>query len=89
MELAEAEDFAKTIIDARLQGFQDLSERRDDLISNACKAAVKANTNISEAEALQLLKNMDVCENPYSCPHGRPTIVQVSLSDMERLFKRK
>ena len=89
MELAEAEDFAKTIIDARLQGFQDLSERRDDLISNACKAAVKANTNISEAEALQLLKNMDACENPYSCPHGRPTIVQVSLSDMERLFKRK
>lgn len=89
MELGEAEDFVKNIIDARLHGFKDLSAKRDDLISNACKAAVKANTNISEVEALQLLESMDACENPYSCPHGRPTIVQVSLSDMEKLFMRK
>ncbi|NMA93313.1 MAG: DNA mismatch repair endonuclease MutL [Clostridiales bacterium] len=89
MELGEAEDFAKNIIEARFSGLQELSSKREDLISNACKTAVKANTSISEAEALQLLESMDACENPYSCPHGRPTIVQLSLSDMERLFKRK
>ncbi len=89
MELDEAEDFVKNILDASFPESRQISLKRNELISNACKAAVKANTNISKTEALQLLQSLDSCENPYSCPHGRPTIVQLSLSDMEKLFKRK
>jgi len=36
----------------------------------------------------ELLKDLGTCENPYSCPHGRPTIIGLSVSELERKFKR-
>lgn len=55
----------------------------------ACKAAVKGNTKISSAEMKELLKKMMELENPYNCPHGRPTMIAVTKDDLEKKFKRQ
>ncbi len=54
----------------------------------ACKLAIKANENITELEMEQLIQDLRNCENPYNCPHGRPTIIFYSNYDLEKLFKR-
>lgn len=54
----------------------------------ACKSAVKGNTRISREEAEKLIDELLTLENPYHCPHGRPTIFTISKYEMERKFKR-
>lgn len=54
----------------------------------ACKAAVKGNMRISQAEMESLLDELLTLENPYNCPHGRPTIISMSKQELERKFKR-
>ena len=54
----------------------------------ACKASIKANTNITMEEMENLINDLRHCENPFNCPHGRPTTVYYSSSDLEKLFKR-
>lgn len=57
-------------------------------ITLACKMSVKANTNISYQEQEDLIKRLFKCEFPYTCPHGRPTIVEYKKYELEKLFKR-
>ncbi len=57
-------------------------------ITLACKMSIKANYRISPSEQEELLKELVVCDNPYNCPHGRPTIIKFSIYDLERMFKR-
>ena len=54
----------------------------------ACKMSVKANTSISYQEQEELLNRLFKCEFPYTCPHGRPTIIKYPLYELEKLFKR-
>lgn len=54
----------------------------------ACKAAVKGNMRISQAEMESLLDELLTLENPYNCPHGRPTMISMSKQELERKFKR-
>ncbi|MFZ5590328.1 MAG: DNA mismatch repair endonuclease MutL [Bacillota bacterium] len=54
----------------------------------ACKAAAKAGKVLAEAEARELLAELGQTENPYQCPHGRPTILKKSLQDIAAHFKR-
>ncbi len=62
---------------------------RDSLAKSiACKAAVKANEKLSRREMLDLINNLFACQVPYFCPHGRPLIVKMTLSDFEKKFKR-
>lgn len=56
--------------------------------SLACKHSLKANHYISEREATALLEDLRQCEKPYTCPHGRPIIVKISIGQIERLFNR-
>ena len=56
--------------------------------SLSCKAAVKANHTFSTIEASELIKELLTLDNPYHCPHGRPVIVSMSQSELERKFKR-
>ena len=56
--------------------------------SMACKAAVKGNTRLSEREADQMITELLSLENPYNCPHGRPTILSMSRSEIEKKFHR-
>lgn len=54
----------------------------------ACKAAVKGNTRLSVPEADALIDELLTLENPYNCPHGRPTIISMSEKELEKKFKR-
>ena len=54
----------------------------------ACKMSIKANTNITLEEMEILIKDLRNCENPFNCPHGRPTVVYYSKQDLEKMFKR-
>lgn len=60
----------------------------DRIATMSCKAAVKGNNELSFAEADQLIDELLKLENPYNCPHGRPTIVAISKYEMEKKFKR-
>ena len=60
----------------------------EKIASMSCKAAVKGNHIMSRAEAEALIDELLTLENPYNCPHGRPTIVTIQKSEMERKFKR-
>ena len=57
-------------------------------ITLACKMSIKANDYISLEEAEKLLEKLLLCKNPYTCPHGRPTIINYSYYELEKLFKR-
>lgn len=54
----------------------------------ACKMSVKANTNISYTEEEELINRLFKCEFPYTCPHGRPTIIKYPIYELEKMFKR-
>ncbi len=56
---------------------------------SACKAAVKANDKLTVEEAVALLKQLTLCEQPFTCPHGRPTILNISTKEIERRFGRR
>ena len=54
----------------------------------ACKMSIKANDYLDLDTAKILLDNLRRTDNPFTCPHGRPTIITYSNYDLERLFKR-
>ncbi len=60
----------------------------DKIASRSCKAAVKGNSRLSEKEAEHLISELLELENPYHCPHGRPTIIRMSRRELEKKFKR-
>lgn len=60
----------------------------EKLATMACKSAVKGNSRLSFAEANALIQELLSLENPYNCPHGRPTIISMSKYELEKKFKR-
>jgi DNA mismatch repair protein MutL len=62
--------------------------KKDAVATMACKAAVKANDKLSHSEAEALVKELLELENPFTCPHGRPTIVEMTKREWEKKFKR-
>lgn len=54
----------------------------------ACKMSVKGNEAITLEQAEELLSDLVLCDNPYNCPHGRPTIITFTKYELERMFKR-
>ncbi len=86
MDISEAEDFLNVF-------FEDSSGRlqmkQNEIISKSCKAAVKAHDRLSQTEVKKLFEDLDECENPFSCPHGRPIFVRFSEYETDRMFKRK
>jgi DNA mismatch repair protein MutL len=65
--------------------FQVIEEK---IASMSCKAAVKGNNRLSTLEAEKLIDELLTLENPYNCPHGRPTIISMSKTELEKKFKR-
>lgn len=63
-------------------------EIADRIATMACKAAVKGNMHLSVNEADALIDELLSLDNPYNCPHGRPTIISYSKAEIEKLFKR-
>ena len=66
----------------------DMSVYIHRVATEACKAAVKGGETLSAEEAASLLEELMDCQDPYHCPHGRPTIIYFSRTDLERRFKR-
>jgi DNA mismatch repair protein MutL len=85
----EAEDFT-AMLDLLQDGSMDAA--RDILLDKmammACKAAVKGNHAMTEDEARSLFTQLFASENPYNCPHGRPTVISMSQYEIEKKFKR-
>lgn len=60
----------------------------EKLSTMACKAAIKGNTEITTMEADTLIDELLTLDNPYNCPHGRPTMISLTKTEIERKFKR-
>ena len=60
----------------------------DRIATMSCKAAVKGNNTLSVSEAKALISEMFTLEDPFNCPHGRPTVISISKYEMEKHFKR-
>ncbi len=85
------EETIRKIIDIIIEK-QDFSF--DDFIwrvaaTTACRMSVMANTYISLEDQEWILENIRYCENPFTCPHGRPTIITYTRYELEKLFKRQ
>jgi len=74
------------LVEERLHGSPE--QLMEKVASMSCKAAVKGNHNLSEAEARALISQMLELENPYHCPHGRPTTITMTKTEIEKKFKR-
>ena len=61
----------------------------DVIAKTVCRYAVKANDQLHSAEIGHLVKDLLACELPYCCPHGRPTMIQIGYSELEKKFGRK
>lgn len=93
---APVELFGSTIKDMFLEMLDELSvagigrakSTEDRIATMACKAAVKGNTSMSTQEMEALLDELLTLENPYFCPHGRPTIISFTKQELEKKFKR-
>lgn len=89
MNMEEAEIFARNVIEDTDENADVRNQVAiDKLITKSCKSAVKANDYLTDEEVSSLLNTLRNCKNPYSCPHGRPTIIKFSKYEMERMFKR-
>lgn len=66
----------------------DVHVIEERIATMSCKAAVKGNNRLSEAEARVLIDELLTLDNPYNCPHGRPTVITLSKYEMEKKFKR-
>ena len=60
----------------------------EKIASMSCKAAVKGNQKLSRQEIEALIADLLTLDNPYHCPHGRPTIISMSKYELEKKFKR-
>ncbi|MBQ8590372.1 MAG: hypothetical protein IJ486_07980 [Firmicutes bacterium] len=89
MEQSEAADFLDYFFDNIEEGFRVKDQKRiDQIIMRSCKQAVKANDVLKPEEITGLLRQLSTMENPFSCPHGRPTFIKFSKYEIEKMFKR-
>lgn len=80
------QEMTEWVLSERKIDLSKLREQASTLCS--CKASIKANQRLTEAEAQALLNRLAACHQPYTCPHGRPIVVSFSSYDLEKLFKR-
>lgn len=79
-------DLLNTVMDKNISNVYDA--KIEKIISMSCKKAVKANDRLNFVEAKQLIEQLLNIENPFNCPHGRPTIIKMTKYEIEKMFKR-
>ncbi len=92
LEVDEPLALVREIIDALQAAGAGASRLRlgEDMIAKTvCRHAVKANDRLRERELVKLVEDLLACELPYCCPHGRPTMIQMSYGELERKFGRR
>ena len=71
------------------QKISDLADvKAENIIRMSCRSAIKAHDQLSDKECHELIHSLLSLENPFTCPHGRPTVVALTQSDIEKMFKR-
>lgn len=90
LHLDDTEDFIlKTLSLMQEDKTYSIQKYRDNIAASiACKASIKANAALTREEIDTMMMKLGKCENPYTCPHGRPTIVKFTTLELEKLFKR-
>jgi DNA mismatch repair protein MutL len=71
------------------QGTSRVRLGEDVIAKTVCRHAIKANDGLRAAEIDQLIRDLLACDLPYCCPHGRPTMIQIGYSELEKKFGRK
>ena len=84
----ESEKFILQIIDNIDDIKNNYELKGEKFASMACKAAIKANDKIHSLEIDSLINQLSMCKNPFTCPHGRPIIVEITKKEIEKMFKR-
>lgn len=86
----QGEQFMYEIIELLQENknLENYEEFIDKVATKACRAAIKANDRIMDTEVEALLKDLNQCDNKYTCPHGRPVFIEVKKYDLEKMFKR-
>jgi DNA mismatch repair protein MutL len=82
----------RNIVDELRQTGEQVHARRlgeDKIATTVCRHAVKAHDPLKGEELRALLEQLHKCELPYTCPHGRPTMIQISYAELEKKFGRK
>ncbi len=82
----------RNIVDELRQTGEEVHARRlgeDKIATTVCRHAVKARDPLKGEELRALLERLHKCELPYTCPHGRPTMIQISYAELEKKFGRK
>jgi DNA mismatch repair protein MutL len=92
LEIADAAQFLRKVIDELKTTSRSSSPLRlgEDMIAKTvCRHAVKANDPLRYPEIEKLIRDLLACDLPYCCPHGRPTMIQISHAELEKKFGRK
>ncbi|MBR7000019.1 MAG: DNA mismatch repair endonuclease MutL [Lachnospiraceae bacterium] len=86
----DAKEYFLAILDSLSEFNTGVTPERvfETMASMSCKAAIKGNQTISEMEARHLFEELLSLDNPFHCPHGRPTIISMTEFELERKFKR-
>ena len=86
----DAREYFLAILDSLSEYNTGVTPERvfETMASMSCKAAIKGNQTISETEARHLFEELLTLDNPFHCPHGRPTIISMTEYELERKFKR-
>lgn len=89
-KLENAQDILAQILKLFIENKKiDVITFRDRIAKQiSCKGSIKANHALSKAEIDSLYTQLAACKNPFTCPHGRPTIIQFKISELERMFER-
>lgn len=84
------EELLKEIIDTLVDNHARSTPETlmDKIASMSCKAAVKGNNRLPKEQMYELLKELMTLDNPYHCPHGRPTMIKMTKQELEKKFKR-
>ena len=90
VDLDTKEMFLETLDEINTVARTAKQEKEEKFLATiACKAAVKANMALTEDEVNSLMEQLLKLPNPFTCPHGRPTVIRMSKYDIERKFARK
>jgi DNA mismatch repair protein MutL len=90
--LGKLQQTFRNIVDELRQSGEQVHARRlgeDKIATTVCRHAVKAHDPLKGEELRALLEQLHRCDLPYTCPHGRPTLIQISYAELEKKFGRK
>jgi len=82
-------EFVTLLVDELLDTTKKTIEPKEKIIRSACRAAVKAHDPLSVEEMKKLIIELKKCNQPLCCPHGRPTMLRIPISELEKKFQRR